>query len=330
LQQGQKLIDLRNLLNRRVPLPQKELVFPFTRNAKSLYHAAVFSFFSPRPLPTIPADNPSAFPTIHGSGQTKKPLIGLTIDVVNTQENPDNTWYSEYTWYALGKRYSDSISRAGGVPILLCSDVQNTKTYANILDGLLITGVGSRIDPAFCAEPVDRRSKAANHEKTQFEFAITHSMIQQNKPILGINVGMHIINIIRDGTLAPCLHQYLPMHAASHAVRVLGSSMLHSLSTIAQGIRGACPESAENMVAPSNLADDFLVETNSYHNQAIGKLGKNLRVNAIAADGVVEGIEAVEPDVNFCIGVQWNAEFLINDLDYALFCAFVQKAGQTK
>jgi putative glutamine amidotransferase len=49
-------------------------------------------------------------------------------------------------------------------------------------------------------------------------------------------------------------------------------------------------------------------------------------INAIAPDGVIEGIEAV--DRRFCLGVQWHPEFALSEGDRALFRAFVDAARQ--
>jgi putative glutamine amidotransferase len=50
-------------------------------------------------------------------------------------------------------------------------------------------------------------------------------------------------------------------------------------------------------------------------------LGKDLVVNAIAPDGVIEGIE--HPAYKFCLGVQWHPEFHITPADTAIFDAFI-------
>ena len=47
---------------------------------------------------------------------------------------------------------------------------------------------------------------------------------------------------------------------------------------------------------------------NSFHHQAVDRLGRGLRIVARAPDGVVEGIEA--PDRGYILGVQWHAECL--------------------
>ena len=65
---------------------------------------------------------------------------------------------------------------------------------------------------------------------------------------------------------------------------------------------------------------------NSAHHQAVKEAGTGLIIDAIAEDGVVEGIE--DPRQRFCLGVQWHPEFEINDADRRIFRAFVEAAGR--
>ena len=39
------------------------------------------------------------------------------------------------------------------------------------------------------------------------------------------------------------------------------------------------------------------------------RVGSGLNVNAVASDGIIEGIE--DKRLNFCVGLQWHPEFLI-------------------
>ena len=48
---------------------------------------------------------------------------------------------------------------------------------------------------------------------------------------------------------------------------------------------------------------------NSFHHQAVDRLGGGLRAVAHAADGIVEGVEA--PGSRFVVGVQWHVEGLV-------------------
>jgi putative glutamine amidotransferase len=65
---------------------------------------------------------------------------------------------------------------------------------------------------------------------------------------------------------------------------------------------------------------------NSAHHQAVKTAGPGLVVDAVAEDGVVEGIE--DPRHRFCLGVQWHPEFEINEADRRIFRAFVEVAGR--
>ena len=49
-------------------------------------------------------------------------------------------------------------------------------------------------------------------------------------------------------------------------------------------------------------------EVNTTHHQAVKTLGRGLIVNAVAGDGIVEGIESTRHA--FVIGVQWHPEVL--------------------
>src|SRR5699024_6920866 len=51
------------------------------------------------------------------------------------------------------------------------------------------------------------------------------------------------------------------------------------------------------------------VYVNSYHHQAVRRLGKDLIVSSYAADGIIEAIESTAH--TFVIGVQWHPEFLV-------------------
>ena len=57
----------------------------------------------------------------------------------------------------------------------------------------------------------------------------------------------------------------------------------------------------------------------------MGSPGRFAQVNATAPDGVIEGIE--DPRYNFCLGVQWHPEFLIDPGDRLIFKALIEAAG---
>ena len=63
---------------------------------------------------------------------------------------------------------------------------------------------------------------------------------------------------------------------------------------------------------------------NSSHHQAINKVPPAVIINAIAPDGVIEGIEC--PKYKFCLGVQWHPEYRDTSFDIKIIEAFVKAA----
>ena len=123
----------------------------------------------------------------------------------------------------------------------------------------------------------------------------------------------------RSGTRTPStarggtLHQHLPdltalehsqserPFAPTHSVSVTPGSLLHRLS------------------------DADVLGVNSYHHQAVDRLGAGLAVCATAPDGTVEAVW--DPAARFCLGVQWHPEVLTHRADHApLFESFVAAA----
>jgi putative glutamine amidotransferase len=62
---------------------------------------------------------------------------------------------------------------------------------------------------------------------------------------------------------------------------------------------------------------------NSVHHQAVKTLGPDLRVSALAPDGIVEMIEHKDP-AYFCFGIQSHPEAEAQNFGEALFAEFVQ------
>ena len=75
----------------------------------------------------------------------------------------------------------------------------------------------------------------------------------------------------------------------------------------------------------ATVMDEERPRVNSFHHQAVDRIGTGLQAVAWAADGVVEGIEARGD--NFTVGVQWHAECLTGRREHAaLFSGLVDAA----
>jgi putative glutamine amidotransferase len=69
------------------------------------------------------------------------------------------------------------------------------------------------------------------------------------------------------------------------------------------------------------------LQVNSAHHQAAKGTPQGVVINAVAPDGVIEGIEA--SGQRFCLGVQWHPEYGVSAGDGAIFAAFVAAAAKT-
>jgi putative glutamine amidotransferase len=77
----------------------------------------------------------------------------------------------------------------------------------------------------------------------------------------------------------------------------------------------------------ARLAGTNQLEVNSFHHQAVERLGEGLRATAWAPDGVIEAVE--DPRAEFLIGVQWHLESLVaqHPEQAALLAAFIAAAA---
>jgi len=236
----------------------------------------------------------------------KKPLIGITMD----SEAGGESAYSKFDWYALRENYAGAVRHSGGIPLPLPHEPDLVSDYLDLIDGLVITGGAFDVDPSLYGDQTTHDSVITKDKRTAFEQAILRGALDRDLPILGICGGQQLLHVLLGGRLIQhipdsvpeCLahEQPNPRDEAGHTVRVTPDSLLHKI------------------VGDSHLT------VNSAHHQAVEDEPDGIVINAVAPDGVLEGIEV--PDKTFCLGVQWHPEFHICDGDVRIFDAFIEAA----
>ena len=236
--------------------------------------------------------------------KTKRPAIGVTTDRVSGQQQ----YLSNYT-------YAAAVERAGGLPLLLPYRVDHALIgdYLDCLDGVLLTG-GADLDPklwgggAYAAgtSPIDA-------DRQSFELALLAEIERRRLPVLGVCLGSQVMNVHRGGSL----HQFLP--DVKRDVRVE-----HRTLTEVPQRHGVTVDTASQLGRAIGKRD---VSANSYHKQAVDRLGRGLRVIATAPDGIIEAFE--DPSFPLFAAVQWHPERLLDEPEHlAPFQLLIDHAGR--
>lgn len=234
-----------------------------------------------------------------------QPRIGITID------SEASGGYSRFPWFALRQNYCRAVADAGGIPLLLPHEPALVDDYVGLIDGLIVSGGNFDVDPNLFGASERHPKVTTKDQRTAFELGMTRRCLANDMPVLGICGGQQLLHVVLGGALiqhipdevegALAHEQPNPRDEPGHTVRLVEGTRLREI------------------VRTDELA------VNSAHHQAARDAPAGVIVNAIAPDGVIEGIEA--PAYRFCIGVQWHPEFALSHGDRLIFQAFVNACG---
>jgi putative glutamine amidotransferase len=231
------------------------------------------------------------------------PLIGLTV-AIDKDGHPQTL-----------APYCRAIEAAGGLPLLLpyVSDGAMLDAFIDRCDGIFLTG-GMEIEPARYGEEKRPTCGETQPLRDEVELAVLARAIKADKPILAICRGAQLVNVFFGGTLYQDLPTEYPsdiphrqpngIFAPSHCI------LIEKNTPLAATVR------KREMVG------------NSFHHQAIHRLGEGLVVMATAEDGTVEAVFA--PALSYLRAYQWHPERLYAaDADNRLlFADFIEAASK--
>lgn len=189
-----------------------------------------------------------------------------------------------------GMNYAEAISQLGGVPFFAPNLATSfAEDYIAQVDGLLLSG-GVDFDPSLYDTSPHPELGMIDEARDAFELASYHAARAKGIPVLGICRGIQAINVAEGGSL----YQHLPAlpDRHQHAQKNIDGSLFHRV----------------DLEAGSSLALGFAktsIRTNSYHHQAIERLGEELKIIGKAEDGTIEAVESQDGQV---LGVQWHPE----------------------
>jgi len=216
-----------------------------------------------------------------------RPLIGITLGDDDRRRGLQ----------VLRQDYVRSVEEAGAVPVALPAGRPEDATgVLERLDGLVLSG-GVDVDPALYGDAPHPRLRRVDRRRDDFELALVVEALRRELPILAICRGHQVLNVAMGGTL----------------VQDIPSEFEGGIDHDAPGRRWRRVHRVD--IVPGSRLHEVLgrvtVSVNSFHHQAVGRLGRGLVVSARSErDGLIEGIEF--PELPFVIGVQWHPESFWN------------------
>jgi len=247
-----------------------------------------------------------------------RPLIGISCSELRRRESVRQTPEGEppREELGLGLTYVKAVQRGGGIPVVL--PPLEPKVVDELLDGLagLCLSGGPDLDPARYRRRPHPHLGPTEPEVDRFELALARRADARQLPLLAICRGAQVLNVARGGAL----HQHLPDLAHDQ-----GEHVEHRQTDAAEVASHSV--AVEPGTALHQLLGATELQVNSFHHQAVARLGRGLSASAHAPDGVIEGLEA--SDHPFAFGVQWHAECLVDRPEQLrLFEAVTQAARE--
>jgi putative glutamine amidotransferase len=212
----------------------------------------------------------------------RTPLIGIEVDL---EANAKGRRFAKCY-----ESYFDAVSAAGGAPVLL-PPTTSAGALARVLDaidGIVVPG-GDDIAAEEWGE-VQRacpRFVAVDTRRLDHGKRLLAGALERGTPVLGVCYGAQVLNLVAGGTM---VQDIADEHAGAMDHRTGTHEVTVTRGTLLARLLGSTP-----------------IVVNTRHHQSNREPGRGLVVSALAPDGVVEAIEAIDP-ARFVLGVQWHPE----------------------
>lgn len=190
--------------------------------------------------------------------------------------------------------YARAVQRAGGRPVLLIPDEEDTADPTEVLslvDAVILTGGAGDLDPTLYGHEPHPETGPIQEERDAFELALVRAAVEREVPTLGICRGMQILNVAYGGTV----EQHLPDVVGHEGHRITRGTFADHEVRLAPGSLAA------------RTAGSEVAAVKSHHHQGVRDVGDGLSVTGRATED--ETVEAIEdPAHPFVLGVLWHPE----------------------
>jgi putative glutamine amidotransferase len=243
------------------------------------------------------------------------PLIGVTA-CVRTLEDVEH--------HVARIQYLAIVPEAvGGIPVIVPALTDEATAPVRMtdvldrLDGLLITGSPSNVEPARYGGPPSKPGTLHDPKRDEAVLPLIAAALKRRMPMLALCRGIQELNVVLGGTLHQTI-QELPGkmdHRADMSLPVKDRyELAHEVALTPGGVL-------------SGFAGGTALTVNSLHAQGIDRLADGLVVEATAPDGIIEAVRLDDAE-RFVIAIQWHPEWGIAETPFAqkLFAAFGEAA----
>ena len=216
----------------------------------------------------------------------RRPRIGLTLE------------FTDPIIAKVDARMREVIEAAGGLAVVIphSSDPESWQSGYELVDAVVMMGGPDVASESYGATP--HPLTAPGHAGVDVtDLGLARACLRDGKPVLGICRGAQVLNVAAGGTLV----QDVPS---------TGTQIVH----MGEWVRvvddpPSCYHEIE--VLPGTQLAEWLGAgthvVNSYHHQAVDRVGNGLRTAAVAPDGTVEATESTNGA--YAVGLQWHNEF---------------------
>ncbi len=235
------------------------------------------------------------------------PLVGIPAD---------RRLHGKHYFHMVGEKYIAAVAEgAGGAPLLIpaLASRLDLQSVLEVCDGLLLTGSASNVEPHHYGGPASEPGTLHDPHRDGTTLPLIPRAIAAGLPVLAICRGFQEMNVAFGGTLHQRLHE-VPGHMDHRDDESLPLERQYG-------------PAHEVLLEPGGVLRDIAgrerLQVNSLHWQGVETLGRGLRVEARAPDGVIEAF-SVSGAPGFALGLQWHPEwqFAGNPFSRALFAAF--------
>ncbi len=225
-----------------------------------------------------------------------RPTVLVSSYLFASPKYPDHTFHT-----SAPTAYADSVRMAGGTP-LIAPPLDTDEQVMNALracDAVLMVG-GPDLLPHSYGQEAHPRLEPMHPRRNDSDLRLARLASASNKPLMGICGGLQTVNVALGGTL----HQHIPempelVGEDDHTLKIPNCNR-HRIKVD--------PDSRlARIIFGGQESGDGSVEVNSYHHQAVDRVGHGLRVVARSLTGVIEALEGDDPD-RFLVLTQWHPE----------------------